>query len=244
MGLTAGSHNCRMFTKTARFYDAIYGFKDYAAEAEQYRALLHEHARLEVHSLLDVACGTGLHVQHLRQWFECEGLDLDEELLRIASDRNPGFRFHHGDMQSFDLGREFDAVVCLFSAIGYAEGPEGLNRALACFARHTCPGGVVLIEPWIFPDQFTPGYLGMTLVDQPDLKIVRMSLSRVHGRISEIDFEYLIGTPEGIERMTEPHRLTLLTHEEYMEAFRHAGLRALFLEGGSMERGTYIGVKP
>ena len=52
-----------MFTKTAHLYDLFYeqGLgKDYAAEAAMAADLLPG-----ANSLLDVACGTGLHLQHL-----------------------------------------------------------------------------------------------------------------------------------------------------------------------------------
>jgi ubiquinone/menaquinone biosynthesis C-methylase UbiE len=48
-----------MFTQSAEFYDAIYHFKDYRAEAERLHALIQTHVRRPARTLLDVACGTG-----------------------------------------------------------------------------------------------------------------------------------------------------------------------------------------
>ena len=39
-----------------------------------------------------------------------------------------------------------------------------------------------------------------------------------------IEFEYMIGTPRGIEHFTEIHELGLFTKQEYLDAFRLAGL--------------------
>src|SRR5688572_25745977 len=111
-----------MFSKSARFYDAIYSFKDYAAEAIEVQDLI-QSRNPEARTLLDVACGTGLHLQHLAGTFDVAGLDLDPELLRIAGERVPDVPLHEADMRTFDLGERFDAITCLFSSIGYVSGP-------------------------------------------------------------------------------------------------------------------------
>jgi hypothetical protein len=48
-----------MFTESAEFYDAIYSFKDYAAEAAQIAALVRASCP-QARSVLDVACDRNL----------------------------------------------------------------------------------------------------------------------------------------------------------------------------------------
>ena len=55
------------------------------------------------------ACGTGRHLEYLRDRYDVEGLDISLELLTIARQRLPGIRLHHGDMTAFDLGKTFDS---------------------------------------------------------------------------------------------------------------------------------------
>lgn len=113
-------------------YDLIYGSKDYAAEAEQIRAVLDQHAGYPVDSLLDVACGTGRHLEQLAAHFSVEGLDLESRMLDLAKARLPNVPFHLGNMCAFDLGKQYDAVICLFGSIGYARTLKSLraNRAV------------------------------------------------------------------------------------------------------------------
>ena len=73
-----------MFTKTAQYYDKIYSHKNYRAETQRLVAIIGEHLRSEGSRLLDVACGTGRHIEHLKERFDVEGLDICEELLEIA----------------------------------------------------------------------------------------------------------------------------------------------------------------
>jgi ubiquinone/menaquinone biosynthesis C-methylase UbiE len=126
-----------MFTKTAQYYDRIdLSQKDYRAETRQLTQIIHENFQSEGNRLLDVACGTGLHIQYLKEQFEVEGLDINQEFLEIARQRNPGVPFHQEDMTDFDLGRRFDVVTCLFSSIGYVKTLDNFRRAVICMTRH------------------------------------------------------------------------------------------------------------
>jgi SAM-dependent methyltransferase len=233
-----------MFAKSAAFYDALYRWKDYAAEVDRLREIIREYKQSPGDRLLDVACGTGQHLAYLREHYAVEGLDLDPDLLEIARGRLPGVTFHQADMRSFDLGRAFDVVVCLFSSIGYVKTADALNQTLANLACHAVPGGVVIVEPWFTQETFTPGHLAMLTVDDPALKITRMNRSEVKDDLSILNFHYLVGTPEGISYFTERHEMGLFSHEQYMEAFRAAGLDVTYDEAGLMNRGLYIGVVP
>ena len=93
-----------MFTNSAHLYDAVYSFKDYGAESERLQALIEERSP-GASTLLDVACGTGKHLEQLRAWYEVSGLDLDPQLLEIAQERLGDVELHEGDMTSFSLGR-------------------------------------------------------------------------------------------------------------------------------------------
>ena len=142
-----------MFSQTVQYYDSIYqSMKDYGAETETLTAFVHQYCRSPGNRLLDVACGTGLHLTYLKQHFQVEGLDLDEQLLAIARQRNPEVPLHHADMTDFDLGGTFDIVTCLFSAIGYVKSLENLSRSVQCMAQHLTARGVLLIEPWFTPE--------------------------------------------------------------------------------------------
>ena len=232
-----------MFSKTARYYDKIYAFKDYRAEVETLVSLLGDRLPKERSTLLDVACGTGHHVEYLKKVFDVEGLDLDAVLLDMARQRNPGIPFHHGDMTDFSLGRTFDVVTCLFSSIGYVKTLDSLARALTCMARHLRPGGLLAIEPWFAPADWRSGTVHAILVEEPELKIARVSTSFADGRLSTFDMHYLIGTPEGTEHVVERHELGLFERQEMKAALSQAGLRVSYDAHGLTGRGLFIGHK-
>jgi SAM-dependent methyltransferase len=229
-----------VFSRSARLYDAIYGsIRDYPREAAELDRLIQER-RPGARTLLDVACGTGAHLEHLAGRYHVAGLDLDAEMLAVARERLPQASFHQGDMADFDLGRSFDAVVCMFSSIGYVRTEERLGSALAAMARHLQPGGVLVVEPWLSPDVWQDRHVGGVFVDEPKLKIARMNAARRDGDVSVVDFHYLVATPAGVEHFTELHELGLFTVEQHLAAFRAAGLEAEHDPEGPMGRGLYV----
>ena len=229
-----------LFTKSAAFYDAIYSWKDYPAEAEKIHAIVAERAPA-AQTLLDVACGTGLHLALLRESYTVEGVDLEPGLLEVARSRLPKVPLHLGDMRTFNLGRQFDVVTCLFSSIGYMQTPEDLLHALANMAGHLAPDGVMLVEPWLSADRFDPNHQPRPMVAEGDgFSVVRMNDSRVEGRFSIMRFHYLVGRPNSVDHFVEEHSLGLYSEEEYAAAFAAAGLDADLDPEGLMGRGLWI----
>lgn len=135
----------------AQYYDRIYAFKDYAAETKRLLQIIRSSLSSDGNRLLDMACGTGAHLEHLATHFEIEGADLSDGMLAVACERLPGVPLHLADMTDFDLGSQYDVVTCLFSSIGHVETVDRLGRAAPCLARHLAPGGVLIIEPWFTP---------------------------------------------------------------------------------------------
>jgi SAM-dependent methyltransferase len=230
-----------VFTRSADIYDAVYSFKDYAAEAERVHELIQ--ARTPgASTLLDVACGTGKHLEQLARWYEVEGLDLNVEFVTIARDRlGDGANIHLADMTSFDLARGFDAVTCLFSSIGYVGTEERLDAAVAAMARHLRPGGTLVVEPWVTPESWVVGRPHLLTVDEPELKIARANVSGRDGDLAILAFEYLVATPEGTSHFTERHEAALFTDAQYRQAFARAGLSVELDEHGLIGRGLYLG---
>jgi len=232
-----------MYANTASYYDRIYAFKDYADEAAKVASIVAESCHSGGKRLLDVACGTGLHIEHLARTFDVEGLDISPELLAFARERTPAVTFHTGDMRTFDLAETYDVVTCLFSSIGYMTTPEDLGLAIVRMAAHLVPGGILIIEPWITPDAWEPDTLHGMFIDDPDLKIARINTSQVIDGLSVFDLHHLIGTREGVEHIVEHHEMGLYTIAEMTAAFEAAGLDTRYDPEGITGRGLYVGLR-
>jgi SAM-dependent methyltransferase len=237
-----------MYRDLAEYYDRIYHRKDYRSSTAQLVALARRFGRSGARRWLDVACGTGRHLELLRRRYDVVGLDLSEPMLHVARRRLPGVRLVRGDMRSFELGERFDVVSCLFSAIGYLRSEAEILRAFRTFAHHLVPGGVVLVEPWIAPSQFRPGHVSVDVYEDETTKIVRVGASERRGEFARILFYYLIGEEgRGVRYVHEAEDLRLVPYPRLRQLMTDAGLRATWVppaKVGRHARGWLIGVSP
>jgi SAM-dependent methyltransferase len=229
-------------------YELVYvhaAGKDYRREAHEIAALIRQrHPRAD--SLLDVACGTGLHLSHLRHTFtDVEGLELSDAMRTAATERLDGITVHAGDMRDFRLGRTFSAVTCLFSSIGYAQSVGELHQTLDSLAAHVEPGGVLLLEPWFTPSQWTPGAVYPGMAGDGRRHLTRMCYSHQSGTTSTMTMHYLLGEPgAGIRYWTEEHTMSLFTDEQYHEAIQQAGFSNIdWLAGWHDQRPRIAAIK-
>ncbi|UCF20315.1 MAG: class I SAM-dependent methyltransferase [Gemmatimonadota bacterium] len=230
-----------MFSASADFYDLFYAAKDYEKEAATVAALIRAR-HPDAARLLDVACGSGEHGRYfaIEHGFQVEGVDIEPRFVELARAKNPAGVYHCGDMVDFQLERTYDAVVCLFSSIGYVRELHKLHRAVAAMADHLAERGILVVEPWFEPGTMEHGFVTCATVDAPGAKVCRMTHTALEGRLSRLRFEYLIGTREGLRREVEIHELGLFSREEMEAAFQTAGLVVDYDPEGLIGRGLYI----
>ncbi|HKR97934.1 MAG TPA: class I SAM-dependent methyltransferase [Candidatus Dormibacteraeota bacterium] len=196
-------------------------------------------------SLLDVACGTGQHLSLLRDQYEVEGVDLSDEMLAVAGARLPDVPLHHGDMRSLDLGRRFDAVICMFSSIGHLLEPADMREAFVRMSLHLEPGGVLIVDGWVRPEGWKDGYLPeLQQATDGRIEVYRLVHSRREGRITTLNHHYLLRDPDGIQHFLEEHTLALTPTADYVAAAKETGLEVEVLPDYMPERDRIVGVRP
>lgn len=230
------------YSRGAEFYDLLYEQeKDYEAEAGFVAGLIRE-ARPGARTLLDVGCGTGRHARGLiDRGFAVDGVDLEPAFVEIARRRCPEGTFTVADMTTLDLPARYDAVTCLFSSIGYAVTEAKLHASIARMRALLNEGGVLLVDPWFEPGQLTHGWTMALTGRNDEATVCRMSRTVVDGDISRLEFEYLIGTADGIERRSEVHELGLFTQGQMEAAFEAAGMTVERRPEALRTRGIYVG---
>lgn len=230
-----------MFSESAEFYDLIYStFKDYAGEADAIAKLLHG-LHPDCRAVLDVGCGTGEHARLLAgHGFLVDGLDLDAAFIQIAQRKHAQGRFFVADMADFALPHRYDAVVCLFSSIGYLKTLNRVEQALVRFGEHLAPGGVILVEPWFAPDMLSTWRVMTNTGEHAGARVTRTSRVEIEGRLSRVFFEYEIAEAGTTRTAHEVHELGLFTTSELIDTFRRAGLATKHDPVGLTGRGLYV----
>ena len=141
-------------------------------------------------------------------------------------------------MEDFSLDASYDAIVCLFSSIGYLPDADALRRTMHTFSDHLAPGGVV-VEPWLSAQQLG-AFQSSQLVCADGLEIARIAPPRGR-RQADLVLHYLAGGPDDVRYFVEEHRMSLFSNEDYRDAFEHAGLECVFDPVGlSSRRGLYV----
>lgn len=234
-----------MYKEFADIYDLIYSFKDYKKEVKKIKKLIKKYKSTDGSELLDVACGTGKHLQYFKDSFICTGVDINEGMLNVAKNKVKGVIFKQADMVNFDLNNEFDIIISLFSSIGYVKTYTNLEKTIVNFANHLKQGGVLIIEPWFTKSTYWVGHPGMTTYDGDDIKIARLNTAKIENDLSVMDMHYLIVEKnKDVKYFVDKHELGLFDTDKTLELMKKAGLKAEFLKDGLMkERGLYIGVK-
>ena len=234
-----------MYKELAKYYDLIYHWKDYETEANIVKELIDKYNRSNGKDLLDVGCGTGMHLKYFKDDFSCMGIDINSEMVEVAKGKVNNVVFKQGDMIDFNLEKLFDVILCLFSSIGYVKTYSNLEKTFLNFANHLKKGGVLIVEPWFTKSTFLAGKPGMTTYDGDDVKITRLNTTKVEGDLSIMEMHYLIAEWDGdIKHFVDIHELGLFETDKTLELMAKASLISEFLKDGLMkDRGLIIGVK-
>ncbi|WP_165436410.1 class I SAM-dependent methyltransferase [Amycolatopsis suaedae] len=232
-------------SRFAEIYDLLMRSraKDYDTESAQVERVVRAR-NPNASSLLDVACGTGLHLRSFAERFDrAVGFDQSKDMLSVAQGHIAGLETRSGDMRHFDLGETFDVITCMF-AVPLLQSVAELESMISCFLRHLNPNGVLVIEPWHNPEQFIPGYISSDLITDGPRKVYRVSHSmhhpdgkdRVHMVVHYVDTD-----PEsGMQYLTETCDMTLFTREHYEATFAKVGCVAEHVQLQPFERGLWV----
>ena len=184
---------------------------------------------LPIHTVLDLACGTGsLTLELARRGYEMIGVDQSEEMLaqaaekcRQASEIPP--LFLHQSLDKLDLYGTIDACVCCLDSVNYVTSPQKLERAFQRVHTFLMPGGLFVF------DVNTPDKLraldGQVFLDESaDAYCVWRADYSARRRVCTYGMDLFTLEPDG--RWSRAEEL----HEEY--AYEPDELEALLIRAG------------
>lgn len=107
-----------LYTNLAEVYEAMYSsFVDYKSEFEFYASILKKNDKKQV---LELGSGIG-HLGNFFQKneFEYSGIDLSEEMIKIAKRKYPKCKFLKEDIRSFKLDKQLESILMVGRTISY-----------------------------------------------------------------------------------------------------------------------------
>ena len=134
----------------ASWYDRWHDNRDYAAEVAQLRQIMSREG--QVHSILDLGCGTGQHLELLADAGHAViGVDRSPVLVEQARARLARYGEQasvlHGDLLDVETTEgSFDAVLMMHSVLGYQVDTAALLTSLSVVHRALRPAGLFLFD--------------------------------------------------------------------------------------------------
>lgn len=219
----------------AAHYDRLYDSKRVAKAYPFLHDLFRR--RGPVKDVLDVACGTfALDLPLLRRGYRIVGRDRSEAMLSQsrrnlqASGRTADLA--KGDMRSLELGRSFDAVLCLGTAFNYLATPTDARAAFRTFRRHLRPGGLLVLDltnfdAWIRRPTNARAEVDSRSPDGTRIAIFALNDQDLPRRIHHARFLTAIQRGDRLDLAYSEAPLRIWTRSELTEALGKNGFQAV-----------------
>lgn len=241
-----------LFQEFAQCYDLLYQNKDYPGEARFVARLLERYLGkpVEQTEILDLACGTGRHIQELDgMGYRVDGSDFSADMVAVARNRleslGRSIRFYNESFQSCNrIDRKYDAVISMFSAINYLTDYKDLRRSLGNIRGLLWEDGVFIFDFWN-GDAVIKNYLPTRVnrFEKGKEGIIRISNTSLNtlSQILTIHFDFMLLEAGNIVReFSEVHSMRYFFPQEMMDVLAASGFevvhRCPFLrENGTIE---------
>jgi SAM-dependent methyltransferase len=214
----------------AAAYDGLYHDKDYEAECDLIERVLRVYSPMPVRRILDLGCGTGNHAIPLaRRGYDVVGIDRSEWMLAEGRQKSAAehlsVTFAQGDVRTFDVNEQFDAVLMMFAVLGYQESDEDVLASFRSARRHLRPEGLFLCDVWYGPAVVeNPPQARTKVVQTPRGEVRRMTSVVVDAQrhAATIHFE-LTGPGIDPSRGREDHRVRYFFPDELKQFASRSG---------------------
>jgi len=225
-----------VFENYANFYDLLYRDKDYQEECKFVKRVFEIYSEKEIRTILDLGCGTGSHALLLSDMdYIVTGVDLSEKMLHLANskaaEQNRQIHFLQGDIRYLDLPQRFDAVVAMFTVLGYQTTNQDLENAIRAVRKHLNPRGLFIFDVWFGPAVLNekPAKRAKT-VKEGDVKIVRCAYPILDITKHTVEVNYTVSEFRGdhlVAEVRESHLVRFFFYQELLLFLNRNGFEVL-----------------
>ena len=223
----------RAYEALARVYDVLTSDVGYERRADYLEKLFCK-SRIPIHTVLDLACGTGAMTAVLAErGYEMISVDASPDMLAAAREKAVSGEppvFLNQSMPELDLYGTVDAAVCCLDSLNYLTSPRDVQKTLERLHLFISPGGLRVF------DVNTPAKLaaldGQVFLDETeDVYCVWRASFEKRSRICSYWMDIFTCRPDGSwQRAGEEHR---------QKAYEVDELRTWLLEAGFNRIRTY-----
>ncbi len=130
-----------------RYYKLLYGHRDQRDAKAWVNTILGRSGLAVGAELLDMGCGRGRHAGlFAERGLRVTGIDLSAESISEARSAWPQATFAVHDMRTAFARERFDAVVCLFTSLGYSADRTDDQQAIDAASAALKPGALFVLD--------------------------------------------------------------------------------------------------
>lgn len=223
------------YESLAAVYDALTGDVGYARRAD-YLERLFRKSQIPVHTVLDLACGTGSMTAALAErGYELIAVDASPDMLAAAQEKAAGLTgeppvFLNQSMPALDLYGTVDAAICCLDSLNYLTNPKDVQKTLQRLHLFIAPGGLLVFD--INSAAYLRGLDGQIFLDETeDIYCVWRASFEKRSQICSYWMDIFTQRKDGTwSRAEEEHR---------QRAYEAEQLRTWLLEAGFTNIRTY-----
>jgi SAM-dependent methyltransferase len=243
MKTTIKNDSRRLYGDLAWTWSIISPPEDYVEETELFSKVIKEHSKIEAKTLLHLGCGGGHNDRTFKKHFRVTGVDISDDMLRLARKLNPEVIYHQGDMRTIRLAECFDAVAILDS-IAYMSTVDDLRRAFITAYDHLKSGGILLTYVEKFAEYFKQNKTKCSPHSQDDVEIAFIENSYdpdFTDTSYESTFIYLIRRKGELEIHSDRHLCGIFKLETWLDLLREVGfeVKQMKFEHPTFTEGEY-----
>ena len=219
----------------AAAYDELTGDVGYEKRAD-FAERLFLRAKRPVHTLLDLACGTGTMAEiFARRGYRVVGVDNSPEMLAQAQRKlaalDPPPLLLLQSMPRLRLIEPADAAVCCLDSINYLTRPRDVQQTFARLYDAIAPGGALVFD--VHAVSKLEALDGAVLLDErEDIFCLWRTRYRKNARMLDYEVDLFRLQPDGAwERSFEEHRQRAYTVAELTAWLGEAGFTAVRTHG-------------
>lgn len=206
-----------VFNSYAKYYDLLYGDKDYNKETDYIVSLIKQYTLKKNLRILDIGCGTGIHAKYLSErGYKVTGIDFSEEMIKIAQEnKNDKTEFYVADATRFNLDKKFDIILSLFHVVSYQSSNKDIQNMFLNVSKHLNPNGLFIFDFWYGPAVLTEiPSIKIKRFENIEIKVVRIAepLMNTSKNIVDVNYEIIVSNKidDSVEFIKETHTMRYL----------------------------------
>jgi SAM-dependent methyltransferase len=227
--------NMNSYSGFASVYDVLMSDVPYREWLDFIEERFRENQR-EIHTVLDLACGTGTVSLMLHErGYDVTGIDRSPDMLAVAAEKSRDILWLNQDMAAFELYGTVDAIVCLCDSLNYVTARSDFTRLFRLAENYLEFGGLFIFDV-ATRRRFERVIAGGTFCGKSEDAAYIMESSYDRKRhINEYRTTFFAKAENGLySRFEERHVQRAHSREEIEQAIAAAGLTLLSVyDGGS-----------